>query len=205
MADVMAMSLGGDAYIIRNKAHEDECYIIENRQKSGWDTELPGAGVMITHVDYDADVWYYNVLNSNSEYYDEANQKFVNDHPRLTIFRAGKSTYLDGSASDLYPYLSNSSLTATSQPASTLYNKNADGSKYMHLDIKNIAIASDGSASFTVSKAERLIFSRPSQSAMSSILPSFGSVPWMFLPAAALYSSAAASSSWRMPGFFSQT
>ena len=47
---------------------------------------------MITHVDYDADVWYYNVLNSNSEYYDEANQKFVNDHPRLTIFRAGKST-----------------------------------------------------------------------------------------------------------------
>lgn len=155
VADVMAMSLGGDAYIIRNKAHEDECYIIENRQKSGWDTELPGAGVMITHVDYDADVWYYNVLNSNSEYYDEANQKFVNDHPRLTIFRAGKSTYLDGSASDLYPYLSNSSLTATSQPASTLYNKNADGSKYMHLDIKNIAIASDGSASFTVSKAER--------------------------------------------------
>jgi len=58
---------------------------------------------------------------------------------------------------------------------------------------------------FTASRASRLIFSRPSQSAMSSILPSFGSVPWMFLPAAALYSSAAASSSWRMPGFFSQT
>ena len=58
---------------------------------------------------------------------------------------------------------------------------------------------------FTASRASRLIFSRPSQSAMSSIFPSFGSVPWMFLPAAALYSSAAASSSWRMPGFFSQT
>ena len=30
-------------------------------------------------------------------------------------------------------------------------------------------------------------------------------VPWIFLPAAALYSRAAASSSWRMPGCFSQT
>ena len=49
-------------------------------------------------------------------------------------------TNQDERTSDLYPYLSNSSLTATSQPASTLYNKNAVGSKYMHLDIKNIAI-----------------------------------------------------------------
>ena len=37
----------------------------------------------------------------------------------------------------------------------------------------------------TASKAARSILSRPSQSAISSILPSFGSVPWMFLPAAA--------------------
>lgn len=36
VADVMAMSLGGDAYIIRNKAHEDECYIIEtDRSQDG--------------------------------------------------------------------------------------------------------------------------------------------------------------------------
>lgn len=161
VADVKAISQGGNAYIIRNKAHEDEYYIIENRQKSGWDAKLPGLGVMITHVDYNADVWYYNVLNSNSEYYDEANQEFVNDHPRLTIFRAGKSTYLNGTASDLYPYQSNSSLTASSKPAATLYNKNADGTKYMHLDIRNIAIASDGSASFTVSKADRSGEQRP--------------------------------------------
>ena len=58
---------------------------------------------------------------------------------------------------------------------------------------------------FTASRAARLILSRPSQSATSSILPSLASVPWMFLPAAALYSRAAASSSWRMPGVFSQT
>ena len=44
-----------------------------------------------------------------------------------------------------------------------------------------------------------------SQSAISSIFPSFGAVPWIFLPAVALYSRAAASSSWRMPGCFSQT
>ena len=58
---------------------------------------------------------------------------------------------------------------------------------------------------FTAINALRLIFSSPSQSAISSIFPSFGAVPWIFLPAAALYSRAAASSSWRMPGCFSQT
>lgn len=35
---------------------------------------------------------------------------------------------------------------------------------------------------FTASSALRSIFNRPSQSAISSILPSFGAVPWIFCP-----------------------
>lgn len=147
---VQPMSADGDAYIIKNKGHEDEYYILENRQKTGWDSYLPASGLMITHVDYDADFWDWNMPNTSGKYEDANGNTKTNDHQRLTIFRAGKSTDEYGDASDLYPYGSNNSLTKTSSPASTLYNTNSDGSKYMHIDINNIAVKS-GKASFTLS------------------------------------------------------
>lgn len=154
IAGIQPMSADGDAYIIKNKGHEDEYYILENRQKTGWDSYLPASGLMITHVDYDADVWDWNMPNTSGKYEDANGNTKTNDHQRLTIFRAGKSTDEYGDASDLYPYGSNNSLTKTSSPASTLYNTNSDGSKYMHVAIKDIAIAADGTASFTLSKEE---------------------------------------------------
>lgn len=150
-----AISEGGSAYVVKNKAHEDEYYIIENRQNTGWDAYLPSEGVMITHVDYDAYIWWNNMPNTKGNYYDEHKNVYYNDHQRLTIFRAGKSTSDYGVTSDLYPYDTNNSLTAESNPAATLYNKNSDGTKYMHIDITDISVASDGTASLTFSKADR--------------------------------------------------
>ena len=147
---VQPMSADGDAYIIKNKGHEDEYYILENRQKTGWDSYLPASGLMITHVDYDADIWDWNMPNTSGKYEDANGNTKTNDHQRLTIFRAGKSTDEYGDASDLYPYGSNNSLTKTSSPAATLHNTNSDGSNYMHIDINNIAVKS-GKASFTLS------------------------------------------------------
>ena len=147
---VQPMSADGDAYIIKNKGHEDEYYILENRQKTGWDSYLPASGLMITHVDYDADIWDWNMPNTSGKYEDANGNTKTNDHQRLTIFRAGKSTAEYGDASDLYPYGSNNSLTKTSSPAATLHNTNSDGSNYMHIDINNIAVKS-GKASFTLS------------------------------------------------------
>ena len=155
VAGLKAISEGGGAYVLKNKAHEDEYYIVENRQNTGWDAYLPSEGVMITHVDYDAYIWWNNMPNTKGNYYDENENVYYNDHQRLTIFRAGKSTSDDGVTSDLYPYNTNNSLTATSNPAATLYNKNSDGTKYMHIDITDISVASDGTASLTFSKADR--------------------------------------------------
>ena len=149
---VQPMSADGDAYIIKNKGHEDEYYILENRQKTGWDSYLPASGLMITHVDYDADIWDWNMPNTSGKYEDANGNTKTNDHQRLTIFRAGNSSSDYGDSSDLYPYRSNNTLTKTSSPAATLYNTNSNGSKYMHVAIKDIAIASDGTASFTLSK-----------------------------------------------------
>ena len=147
---VQPMSADGDAYIIKNKGHEDEYYILENRQKTGWDSYLPASGLMITHVDYDADIWDWNMPNTSGKYENANGNTKTNDHQRLTIFRAGKSTAEYGDASDLYPYGSNNSLTKISSPAATLHNTNSDGSNYMHIDINNIAVKS-GKASFTLS------------------------------------------------------
>lgn len=155
VAGLKAISEGGSAYVVKNKAHEDEYYIVENRQNTGWDAYLPSEGVMITHVDYDANIWWNNMPNTKGNYYDENKNVYYNDHQRLTIFRAGRSTSDYGVASDLYPYNTKNSLTAESNPAATLYNKNSDGTKYMHIDITDISVASDGTASLTFSKADR--------------------------------------------------
>lgn len=153
ISGVDAISNGGDAYIIKNKGYENEFYVLENRQKTGWDAEIPGSGLMISHIDYDASVWEANIPNSKEGYYDGKN--VTNDHARWTLFRAGNTKdEVDinkvGVASDLYPTRLNNSLTNTSTPAATLYNKNSDGTKFMHIDIKDIAIT-DGKASFTLS------------------------------------------------------
>ena len=44
----------------------DTIYYFENRQKSGWDTYLPGWGMLVWRVVYDADEWYYNTPNNTT-------------------------------------------------------------------------------------------------------------------------------------------
>lgn len=157
------MSQGGGAYVIYNKAHPDEYYLVENRQQTGWDVRLPGKGLMVTHVDYDEMAWTWNIVNSVVDYTSYAAQYpeyegVKNDHERMTIFHADNEDdkrYWNDSyytrvttTTDLYPYAGNDSLTSTSRPAATLYNENTDGSKFMGKDILDIRQHTDGTVSF---------------------------------------------------------
>ena len=56
---------GGESYVIYNKGNENEYFLLENRQLEGWDASLPGSGLLILHVDYDADVWAANEPNDD--------------------------------------------------------------------------------------------------------------------------------------------
>ena len=40
-------------------------YLLENRQKTGWDRYLPGHGLMITKTIYNENNWYNNIPNNN--------------------------------------------------------------------------------------------------------------------------------------------
>ncbi|MBO7139003.1 MAG: M6 family metalloprotease domain-containing protein [Prevotella sp.] len=161
---LVATSENGGAYVMYNDAHPDEFYMIENRQKTKWDTDLPGKGLMITHVDFDKEIWEQNTPNSKVTQSDIAQSDGeltkTNDHQRCTIFHADNeddhkywSTY--GSyytkttlTTDLYPYNYNDSLTATSKPAASLFNKNSKGKKFMQGAILNITQNSDKTMNF---------------------------------------------------------
>lgn len=118
------------AYIIYNSGNSNEYYMLENRQKNGWDKYIRGHGMMILHVDFDSDVWADNSVNS------------VASHQRMTIIPADgslKNSYDSDLAGDPWPGTSkNTELTDTSTPAATLYNSNADGVKKMGHSITEI-------------------------------------------------------------------
>ena len=160
--NLLSMSDHGASYIIYNDAHTDEYYMIENRQQTGWDTAYPTKGMLITHVDFDKEIWAYNYPNSILTASEAAEYEFpkANNHQRMTLFHADNdddskywSSYggyytkqtLKG---DLYPYNQNNSLTSTSSPAATLYNTNSQGTKFMQGSITNIKQNSDGTMSF---------------------------------------------------------
>lgn len=134
----------GDAYIIKNKGNENEYFVVEYRAKDGWDAEIPGEGIMITHIDFDQDIWDYNTANTKGQYY-KGDKLYTNNHMRWTIKHANNSTntkyiyQIDA----LYPYNSNNKLTRTSKPTSSLYNTNSDGTNFMHVDITNMAVDED--------------------------------------------------------------
>ena len=57
---------GGKAY--RMTVEGDKFYYFENRQQKGWDRGLPGKGLTIYSVDYDASTWKNNGVNKKSNY-----------------------------------------------------------------------------------------------------------------------------------------
>lgn len=112
--------------------NKDEFYLLENRQRTGWDAYLPGSGLMITHVDYDESVWKANTVNNDA------------NHPRFVLVPAdGKWAYNTGTdnaqeAGDLYPTPFNNSFTSTSVPAAAPYT-----GEIFDKDVTNITLNND--------------------------------------------------------------
>lgn len=47
---------------------ENEFFLFENRQQTGWDTYIPGHGMLIWHIDYSPSVWTRNAVNNQSQH-----------------------------------------------------------------------------------------------------------------------------------------
>lgn len=132
-----SLANGGKAYKIRNNAKNakaDEYYLLENRKKEGWDTYIPGEGLIITHYDYDHDVWWYNSVNNDPTHQRAAIIPACNNNLRPAFFP--------------YPYSVHDCLTDDSTPEAAVFNKRSDGSTLMGKPITNIFRNTDRTISF---------------------------------------------------------
>ena len=46
----------------------NEFFLLENRQQTGWDTYIPGHGMLIWHIDYNPGVWSRNAVNNQAQH-----------------------------------------------------------------------------------------------------------------------------------------
>ena len=84
------VNTSSEGYILRTPVN-NEFFTIENRQKSGWDYNLPGHGMIVFRVDStNTSIWNNNKVNCNP------------DHNYFEMLRAGNSTSGE-SSSDPFP------------------------------------------------------------------------------------------------------
>lgn len=139
VADMPALTSEPVAYLIRNSGRYNEYYLLENHQQEKWDAYAGGHGMLVLHVDFDADVWESNTVNNTSS------------RQRMTIIPADNnlSTTISTLAGDPWPGTKKKTeLTDTSTPAAKLYVANAMGKKFMGHPITDIK-ETDGKISFT--------------------------------------------------------
>ena len=136
ITDMVSLSDQPQAYLVRNDGCEQEFYILENRQQKGWDTSLPGNGIVVFHIHFDEDVWLDPFSPPNTPV-----------HKHYTIFPANNKSATYYSNGWAYPYQANDSLTNNSKPEATLWNANSDGTKLMNKSLHDIKVE-NGLASF---------------------------------------------------------
>ena len=150
--NLKATELGGESYIIYNKGNQNEYYLLENRQKTGWDTAIPGKGLLIIHVDYNATIWNNNTPND-----DPSHQRMTwiaaDNKYQYEMWNGSKYYTTTGAANDPFPYGSKNSFDKNTTPAAKFYNKNIDGTYYMDSSIQNIKQNNDGTVSFVFKTA----------------------------------------------------
>lgn len=139
ITDMPALSDVPQAYLVCNDGYKQEYYMVENRQKKGWDAQLPGSGVAIFHIDFDASLWVSTLVQPNQS-----------DQQHYLIVPANNNNSTSTARYWTYPYNDNNQLTNTSAPAATLWNANTDGSKFMNKSLTDIGVT-DGLASFSFS------------------------------------------------------
>ena len=161
VSNLATVDNGGVVFLVKNTTNE--YYLLENRQWQGWDAGLPGKGLVVYHVNYNASSWGNNSVNNKRNAYrfhliaaDNRDYDSWYDY----IKGSGLSQYANKNRmnsrvfSDApYPFVTETDslineLTDTSVPAAIVYNVNADGTLFMGKAITDIKQNEDGTVSF---------------------------------------------------------
>ena len=154
--DLKPVSEGGAAYQIKHT--DNEYLLLENRQWTGWDTGIPGKGLVIYHVNYNESAWRNNTVNSFNSEDDFRYKLFHADNKTFATWEAElgtKSNYVNPDrmnklhlSTSSYPYGDNKELTNTSTPAALMKTKNPAGENLLSKPITNIQMTNGGLVSF---------------------------------------------------------
>jgi immune inhibitor A len=118
-----------------NQTNSAEYYLVENRQRIGFDAGLPGTGLAIWHIDEDM----ASTQNLDNSQECTSPPDCSGSHYRVALVQADgdwdlERGFNEGDSGDLYPGATgNTEFNASSLPASSLY----DGSQ-SHVDISGI-------------------------------------------------------------------
>ena len=147
ITNMKALTNGGESYVIYNQGHPNEYFLLENRQQSGWDAGIPGAGLLILHVDYDETIWANNEPNNLP-----SRQRMTwipaDNEYQYTTYQGTKYYSEEGMANDPFPYGSVNAFNKSTTPAAKFYNKNTDGTYYLDSSVEEITRNADGTISF---------------------------------------------------------
>ena len=126
------------AYIIYNKNHTDEYFMLENKGHERWDSYLPDEGLLVTHVDYNKSAWTYNTVNAG-------NPQLMTVVPADNDYTRSRSTDSDGQLGMTFPYGSQNYLDST---YFALNNRAEDGTKNLYCKVQGITVNDDGTINF---------------------------------------------------------
>ena len=155
VSNLKSLQDGGSAYIVYNQGNTNEYFLLENRQQTGWDAGIPGEGLLILHVDYDANIWASNTPND-----DPSHQRMTwiaaDNKYQYTTYQGTKYYTTEGAANDPFPYGSVNAFSKSTTPAAKFFNKNTDGSYYLDSSIEQITQNADGTVSFRFKAASNV-------------------------------------------------
>ncbi len=136
-ASISMLPLGDDGNVYKiniDPAKPTEYWLFENRQQTGWDTYIPGHGMLIWHIDFVQSVWDSNKVNDTAA------------HQYVDIVEADGTQSEGSRASDTFPGTQRiTSFTSSTTPAFRSWTN-----KYSTLDITDITESKAGVISFNV-------------------------------------------------------
>lgn len=67
-ANVRLKTIDNNEACIIKTSDENEFFLFENRQQTGWDAYIPGHGMLVWHIDYEPSVWNNNTVNNSASH-----------------------------------------------------------------------------------------------------------------------------------------
>lgn len=111
-----------------------EYFLLENRQREVWDTYIPGHGMLVWHIDFDSDKWFYNTVNNTA------------NHQCVDIIEADNTATSQTRPGDTFPGTSSVfEFTSKSRPAFRNWKNEA-----IDYPITEISESVDGVISFKI-------------------------------------------------------